>query len=196
EILIAVADAARSLVRSSDAVCRLGGEEFAVIMPSCGTGDALGLARRLMDRLERRPIEAAGGITVSVGVAAGPEHATNPRELVACAEAAMMTAKARGKSRIVVYDGGTTERPVETDSGRDARSIAHLKMLQSLAGRLSRLNDVREIGEAIVSELRMLVDYHSCRVYIVDGDLLVPVAWCGQLVGEHGQHVDPPTVRI
>ena len=35
----------------------------------------------------------------------------NPRELVACAEAAMMTAKARGKNQIVIFDDGATERP-------------------------------------------------------------------------------------
>ena len=35
----------------------------------------------------------------------------NPRELVACAEAAMMTAKAHGKNQTVLYDDGTTERP-------------------------------------------------------------------------------------
>ena len=36
----------RSTVRASDVVCRVGGEEFAVILPSCTAGDALGLARR------------------------------------------------------------------------------------------------------------------------------------------------------
>ena len=35
----------------------------------------------------------------------------NPRELAACAEAAMMTAKAHGKNRIVLYDEDATERP-------------------------------------------------------------------------------------
>ena len=35
----------------------------------------------------------------------------NPRELVACAEAAMMSAKARGKNQIVLYEEGAMERP-------------------------------------------------------------------------------------
>jgi GAF domain-containing protein len=105
----------------------------------------------------------------------------NPRELVACAEIAMMAAKARGKNQAVLFEEQEGERPTPTGTGRDVRSIAHLKMLQSLAGKLNRLNDVRAIGEAIVNELRMLVDYHSCRVYVVDGDKLVPVAWRGDL---------------
>ena len=61
------------------------------------------------------------------------------------------------------------------------RSIAHLKMLQSLTGRLNRLNDVREIGDAIAAELRSLVDYHNCRVFVADGDELIPVAFLGDL---------------
>ena len=43
-------------------------------------------------------------------------------------------------------------------------------MLQSLARKLNRLNDVAEIGEAIVDELRILIDYHNCIVYLLDGD--------------------------
>ena len=43
-------------------------------------------------------------------------------------------------------------------------------MLQTLAGKLNRLNDVREIGAAIADELRMLIDYHNCRVSVVEGD--------------------------
>ena len=174
QILVAIAELTSSLVRTSDVVCRIGGEEFAVIMPSCNAGDALGLARRLTERLGARPLDAAGEITVSVGIAHGPENAGNPRDLVDCAESAMMAAKARGKNRIVVYAGDIAERPDALDAARDVRSVAHLKMLQSVAARLNRLNSVKDIAEAIVSELRGLIDYHSCRVYLVEGDEVVP----------------------
>ncbi len=184
QILVAIAGALTSLVRASDVACRVGGEEFAVILPSCGAGDALGFARRLNERLQEQPIDAAGEVTFSIGVAEGPHHATNPRELVACAEAAMMTGKARGKNRIVVFSEEVGERPAPDEPGRDARSIAHLKMLQSVAARLNRFNSVREIGEAIVTELRILVDYHSCRVYLAEGDELVPIAVKGEEAGE------------
>ena len=184
QILGAIAGALSSLVRGSDVACRIGGEEFAVIMPSCGAGDALGLARRLTQRIQQQPIDAAGEVTLSIGVAEGPTHATNPRQLVACAEAAMMTGKARGKNRIVVFSEDVGERPDTEEEVRDGRSIAHLKMLQSVAARLNRFNSVREIGEAIVTELRSLVDYHSCRVYLAEGDELVPIAVKGEEASE------------
>jgi HD-GYP domain-containing protein (c-di-GMP phosphodiesterase class II) len=93
----------------------------------------------------------------------------------------MMTAKAQGKNQVVLYDEDGARRPDAPGLERDVRSIAHLKMLQSLTGRLNRLNDVREIGDAIAAELRSLVDYHNCRVFVVDGDELIPVAFLGDL---------------
>ena len=195
QILVALAETVNGLVRDSDVVCRLGGEEFGVIMPSCGAGDALGLARRLQQRLEAQPIDAAGEITVSVGIAQGPEHAMNPRELAGCAETAMMAAKARGRNRIVLFSEDASERPDSHDSGRDIRSIAHLKMLQNLVGKLNRLNDVRQIGEAIVSELRGLIDYHSCRVSLVEGDEVVPLTVLGD-VGVTEEELDALRVKV
>ena len=186
QVLVHLASILKSAVRGSDVVCRLGGEEFGVIMASCGADDALHLARRVIERLEREEFEPAGRLTVSIGIAQGPEHAMNPRELVACSEAAMMTAKTRGKNQAVLFDEEERERPEPARVRQDVRSIAHLKMLQSLAGKLNRLNEVREIGSVIVDELRLLIDYHNCRLYVANGDDLVPVAFKGTL-GEYGE---------
>jgi HD-GYP domain-containing protein (c-di-GMP phosphodiesterase class II)/putative methionine-R-sulfoxide reductase with GAF domain len=168
-----------------------------MIMPSGDAADAITLARRLTERLAEVEFGPAGKITISVGVSQGPEHAMNPRELVACAEAAMMTAKARGKNQIVLFDEQASERPDGMpDTGRDVRSIAHLKMLQSLAGKLNRLNDVRQIGETIADELRLLIDYHNCRVSVIEGDEVVPIAFRGELLSRSGERVEFPPSRI
>jgi diguanylate cyclase (GGDEF)-like protein len=188
QVLAALADVLRGSVRSSDVVCRLGGEEFGIIMAPCKDRDALTIAGRITDNVARTSFEPAGKLTLSMGISQGPQHAMNPRELVACAEAAMMTAKARGKNQTVLFDEDATERPDAgaLGSSHDVRSIAHLKMLQSLAGKLNRLNDVRQIGRVIVNELRLLIDYHNCRVYVADGDDLVPMAFKGTL-GAYGE---------
>jgi len=184
ELLRLLADTLRVAVRPEDVVCRLGGEEFGVIMGACDATDANRVAERLVERLGDIEFPAVGRVTVSIGLALGPEHAMNPRELGACAEAAMMTAKAQGKNRIVLYDEGRTERPDSPEPARDVRSIAHLKLLQSLSGKLNRLNDVREIGDEIAAELRSLIDYHNCRVFVVDGDDLVPISFRGEFASE------------
>jgi len=182
QVLITLSDVLRTTTRASDITCRIGGEEFAVILPSCDIGDAVGLARRLRDRLAVTEFAPAPAVTVSVGVAEGPEHAMSPRELIGCAEAAMMTAKSRGKDRCVLFDDSANERPAGARSGAiDGRSISHLKMLQSLAGKLNRLNEIKHIAETIAIELRTLIDYHSCRVFVADGQDLIPVAARGEL---------------
>ena len=181
ELLRFLAEALRAIVRPEDVICRLGGEEFAVVMDGCGGEDAVRVADRVQTRLAEVDFPGIGRMTVSAGLALGPEHAMNPRELAACAEAAMMTAKAQGKNQVVLYYEEATKRPDAPGVERDVRSIAHLKMLQSLTGKLNRLNDVREIGDAIAVELRSLVDYHNCRVFVSDGDDLVPVAFLGDL---------------
>jgi diguanylate cyclase (GGDEF)-like protein len=182
EILVQLAATLRATARGSDVVCRLGGEEFAVIMPATDALSAEHLADRISDYVAAQEFGASGRLTLSIGLAEGPEHASNPRELIACAEAAMMTAKARGKNQVVYYGEGAHERPESREaSARDIRSIAHLKMLQSLAGKLNRLNDTREIGLTIANELRSLIDYHNCRVSLVESGMVVPIAFRGDL---------------
>jgi diguanylate cyclase (GGDEF)-like protein/excisionase family DNA binding protein len=61
---------------------------------------------------------------------------------------------------------------------------AQLQSIQALGARLNRLTSVRDIGNAIATELRQLIDYHNVRVYRLYGEDLVPVAMRGQ-VGEY-----------
>jgi diguanylate cyclase (GGDEF)-like protein len=184
EVLRQLAETLRSCVRPDDVVCRLGGEEFGVIMKACTTVDAKHAADRIVNRLATVDFAGVGPLRVSLGLSLGPEHAMNPRELAACAEAAMMTAKAKGKDRIVLYADGELERPDAPTAARDVRSLAHMKMLQSLSGKLNRSTDVRQIGDEIAIELRSLIDYHNCRVFVVDGDDLVPIAFRGEFSAE------------
>jgi diguanylate cyclase (GGDEF)-like protein len=192
EILRGLSETLKDSVRSSDAVYRLGGEEFAIVITSRSPENAEQLARRVVDRVESTDFDPAGRITISVGLARGPEHAMNPRELIACAEAAMMSAKARGKNQIVLYEDSAMERPAgePTPSARDVRSVAHMKMLQSLGGKLNRLNDVKQIGTVIATELRALIDYHNCRVSLVEGDDVIPIAFVGQFTSETSEPLE------
>ncbi len=196
EVLAELADHLRATVRTSDVVCRIGGEEFAVILPGSHEEQAVALATRLVTRLDAVARDLAGKISVSIGIAQGPQHAANPRELVACAEAAMMTAKARGKNQVVFFDDSATERPEADESREDVRSIAHLKMLQTLAGKLNRSTDVREIGMAIANELRQLIDYHNCRIFVRDGEELQPIAFQGELTAPDRTVADVFRTRV
>jgi signal transduction histidine kinase/putative methionine-R-sulfoxide reductase with GAF domain len=85
--------------------------------------------------------------------------------------------------------GAPSERPSPGDEreGDELRSVAQLKMLHSLAARLGGLQEVADVGEAITAELHTLIDYHSCRVYLLqpDGRTLFPIAFRGRLTDEY-----------
>ena len=66
---------------------------------------------------------------------------------------------------------------------------AQLQSIQKLGARLSRLTKVREIGLAICGELNQLIDYHNVRVYSVEGNELVPIAWHGE-IGEYADEAE------
>jgi HD-GYP domain-containing protein (c-di-GMP phosphodiesterase class II) len=71
-----------------------------------------------------------------------------------------------------------------------------MKMLQSLSGKLNRLNDVRKIGDEIAAELRSLIDYHNCRVFVADGEELIPVAFRGDLTAGAESALELLRIRI
>jgi diguanylate cyclase (GGDEF)-like protein/excisionase family DNA binding protein len=71
---------------------------------------------------------------------------------------------------------------------------AQLQSIQQLGARLNNLSTVREIGLAIATELRQIIDYHNARVYRLHGTDLVPVAMQGQV----GEYIDetPDQLRV
>lgn len=94
----------RRTVRSEDVVCRYGGEEFTLILPNISLEDALRRANDLCDSVrdcsnqDSRVLSAP--ITISLGVAAFPLHASTSTALVEAADAALYHAKANGRDRV------------------------------------------------------------------------------------------------
>ncbi len=108
EVLVAVARSLRSVVREVDFVARMGGEEFAVLMPETELEGAIALAERLRVRVGTLPHIGDNGesfhVTVSVGVAAWAVG-RDPNQLLRVADAALYTAKNAGRNRVVSGDG-------------------------------------------------------------------------------------------
>jgi signal transduction histidine kinase/GAF domain-containing protein len=77
----------------------------------------------------------------------------------------------------------TSNRMSGTVEQHELRSVAQLRMLHALATRLNALDDVAAIGEAITTELKTLIDYHNCRIYLLleDGLTLWPITFRGEL---------------
>jgi diguanylate cyclase (GGDEF)-like protein len=90
----------RETCRDVDFVARYGGEEFLLMMPETEIDGAIGVAERIRKRIEREKLPA-GTITVSVGVAAFPQHGDAAEALIAAADAALYEAKHSGGNGVI-----------------------------------------------------------------------------------------------
>jgi diguanylate cyclase (GGDEF)-like protein len=99
-VLADAADIVRSVVRSADIACRVGGDEFAVILPESGKAEAEQLYARLQTALEARPIRDAGRLRLSAGVAELTRD-DDARTFFERADHALYGAKQGGKDRAV-----------------------------------------------------------------------------------------------
>ncbi|MCX4274349.1 MAG: diguanylate cyclase [Candidatus Gastranaerophilales bacterium] len=86
--------------RSVDVPSRIGGEEFAIILPGVDSQGGLVAAERIRASLEAEPVEIVGKITASIGVATFIEQTSNPDELVEIADKAMYFAKQNGRNQV------------------------------------------------------------------------------------------------
>ena len=114
----AVGEQLRSVLRSTDTVGRWGGEEFLVLLPETGIGDAAALAERMRVTIERAglPLAHDRPVTISLGVAA----VTHDRSLTESArfdvalkqaDNALYEAKQRGRNRVVTAAHAETAVP-------------------------------------------------------------------------------------
>jgi diguanylate cyclase (GGDEF)-like protein/PAS domain S-box-containing protein len=94
----------QTTVRLPDLPARYGGEEFVVLLPESGQESALGLARRVMERVASERWENAP-LTISIGMAALNDSLTDGFQLVERADEALYAAKRAGKNRVVVHNG-------------------------------------------------------------------------------------------
>ena len=107
EVLRQVAAVLRRHARSDDVAARIGGEEFALLLPECTAADAAMLADRLREAVASTMFAPGGEaqrITVSIGVAALAPHRDSRQALMAAADAALYRAKSEGRNRVCVSD--------------------------------------------------------------------------------------------
>jgi diguanylate cyclase (GGDEF)-like protein len=104
QVLIAVARRVERSCRPDDVVGRLGGDELAVLLPSCTPAVMVEVAERILEAVGRHPLRVENrldvSVSVSVGAAHSPSHATTLRGLYAAADEAMYDAKRSGKNQV------------------------------------------------------------------------------------------------
>src|SRR3954453_1666372 len=145
-VLAAAAKMVAGQTRAQDIVCRVAGDQFALLLPETDAAGAAGCAERIRGVLERLSAEGVEGLRASAGVAPF-ERGQNAERLLAAAGAALKQAQEDGGGRVALSGAGGAAEYVRGDaalalmaalSERDAWTAAHSRAVGNLAATLSQ----------------------------------------------------------
>ena len=133
-VLVGVARVFRDHVRPGDVAARFGGEEFCILLLDTPEEAAFEVAERIRKGVEETGITVDTSaepiqVTVSIGVATFPQHASDARQFLHRADVAAYRAKAHGRNRVVVYGAALAVQPLETQAAHvepESQSAAQL----------------------------------------------------------------------
>ncbi len=97
-VLRGMGEAFRRQIREVDIACRVGGEEFGIIMPETDADGALQAADRIRRAVADHPMPGVGQVTISLGVSVFPHDAQTSKDIVEAADRALYSAKRSGKN--------------------------------------------------------------------------------------------------
>ena len=107
-MLRSLADVFRDFFRSGDVICRYGGEEFAFVLPESSAEEAARRDERLRHEVKELKLEyggkVLGQVTLSIRLAAYPEHGTTAEDLLKEADQGLYHAKSAGRDQVIVAD--------------------------------------------------------------------------------------------
>lgn len=103
-VLRGVAHTLKKCVRSSDIVCRYGGEEMVIILKDTGFDEATAIAEKICKTIASKPFRIAPNtdkqVTISLGVATFPECGVEPQEMIEFADKGLYAAKENGRNQV------------------------------------------------------------------------------------------------
>jgi diguanylate cyclase (GGDEF)-like protein len=113
ELIQRVAEGLRSAARSGDDLCsRIGGDEFIVRLAGASSDGSLAYVRRVLRHLAEHPLVVDGGatapISISIGIAAFPEHGRSLSEVTERADQALYESKRQGRGRAHMWSPSGT----------------------------------------------------------------------------------------
>lgn len=107
-VLRQVAQTLKKNSRTTDYVCRYGGEEMSIILPNTTAEEAIFSAKRMNKAVEEKDFQLnateTGKVTISVGVATFPDNAETGQDLIEHADKGLYYAKEHGRNQVVKID--------------------------------------------------------------------------------------------
>jgi diguanylate cyclase (GGDEF)-like protein len=123
-------------LRQGGEAFRVGGDEFAILLPRRDEHEGLSTAKAVIERVAETDVDEAGPVRISAGVATYPQHGVERSELARVADSALYLAKDQGKNTVRVY------RP-------EAIELAELRRLADGPDRAARLRAAASLAHAV-----------------------------------------------
>lgn len=175
--------------RAGDILGRIGGDEFAMLLPETNAEEALPIAERWAAEFRAAPVGVAAHLTMSAGVC-DLTHANGSRELLRLADSALYWAKSQGRDTVVAYspdivvevsDSDRADRMQRLQSLTAIRSLAHLidakdspngEHSERVAAFARRLAEAAGWSQVRVAELTEAAQVHDVGKICVPEDVL------------------------
>ncbi len=118
ETLKRVGELMRQSFRGSDILAKYGGDEFIILLPETDKIGSFLAAERLREAIEKEPFpggewQPRGKVTISIGIASFPEHATTGEGAIEKADRALYRSKESGRNRTTIYSPQPDEELIE-----------------------------------------------------------------------------------
>jgi diguanylate cyclase (GGDEF)-like protein len=106
KVLVHLADVLSTRTRSDTVICRMGGDEIAVLLPGCSEGVAVRRAQDLLESVHSHPFQLSDGTLLAISVSVGVAHVTGRvdanSQLYTVADSALYEAKRGGRGRVSI----------------------------------------------------------------------------------------------
>jgi diguanylate cyclase (GGDEF)-like protein len=116
-VLVEVSHVMRSVVRATDTVARIGGDEFAILMPEIGAASARGVIERVRGELARLHTIDGAPVPCSIGLVTFDRPPASLKELIAAGDELLYRAKENGKDRVEQAERSGSPGGGESDRG-------------------------------------------------------------------------------
>jgi diguanylate cyclase (GGDEF)-like protein len=191
-VLAALGARLQALLRSEDVLARIGGDEFALMLPETDDAEARLVLERARDELERGPLVDGIRVRISAGICA-LEQAADAETLMRLADGALYWSKEHGRNVTAVYDPETVQELSATErldrlqrshtiagihalaraiDAKDPSTREHSERVAALAARLAQLRGWSAARVALLHEAALVHDVG--KIGIPDAVLLKP----------------------
>lgn len=157
KVLQEVGKKIKSVSRITDTVCRIGGDEFGVVLPGATPVEAFDVCFRIQSELVKTRIIEDAELRASVGIASFPLHAQQKDDLLKKADGALYWAKYHGKDQVLLFDAETVKTLNAEERAKRAEEETYLNTVHALAAAVDARDPYTQFHSRHVASLAVLV---------------------------------------